>query len=61
MINALASVAGFAGPYAFGYLNNRTGSFSTGFTVLMVSALASGILILLTPARQRASAETLSS
>jgi nitrate/nitrite transporter NarK len=61
MINALASVAGFAGPYAFGYLNTRTGSFSTGFTVLMVSALASGILILLTPARQRASAETLAS
>ena len=28
MINALASVAGFAGPYAFGYLNTRTGSFS---------------------------------
>src|SRR6266404_9648624 len=48
MINAHASVAGFAGPYAFGYLNTRTGSFSTGFTVLMVSALASGILILLT-------------
>jgi len=61
MINALASVAGFAGPYAFGYLNTLTGSFSTGFTVLMVSALASGILILLTPARQRASAETLAS
>jgi ACS family tartrate transporter-like MFS transporter len=50
MINAIASVAGFAGPYAFGYLHTRTGSLSTGFAVLMVSALAAAALILLTPA-----------
>ncbi len=49
MINALASVAGFAGPYAFGYLHTRTGSLSTGFTVLMCCAVAAGILMLLTP------------
>lgn len=48
-INAIASVAGFAGPYAFGYLNTRTGSFSAGLTVLMASALVAGILILMTP------------
>src|SRR5262249_57238177 len=36
MINALASVAGFAGPYAFGYLHTRTGSFTAGFAVLML-------------------------
>jgi ACS family tartrate transporter-like MFS transporter len=50
MINALASVAGFAGPYAFGYLHTRTGSYSAGFAVLMAAALASATLILLTPA-----------
>ena len=50
MINALASVAGFAGPYAFGYLHTRTGSFVTGFAVLMFCALAAGIFMLLTPA-----------
>jgi ACS family tartrate transporter-like MFS transporter len=50
MINALASVAGFAGPYAFGYLHAETGSFVTGFAVLMCCALASGICMLLTPA-----------
>lgn len=61
MINAIASVAGFAGPYAFGYLNTRTGSFSTGFAVLMAAALGSGFLILMTPARQGASAEPLAS
>jgi ACS family tartrate transporter-like MFS transporter len=48
-INAVASVAGFAGPYAFGYLNTRTGSFSAGFGVLMGASLTSAVLILLSP------------
>jgi ACS family tartrate transporter-like MFS transporter len=55
MINAVASVAGFAGPYAFGYLNTGTGSQSSGFAVLMGSALASGLLILCTSRNTRAS------
>jgi len=49
-INALASLAGFAGPYAFGYLRAETGSFGAGFVVLMFCAFAAGILMLLTPA-----------
>ena len=49
MINAIASVAGFAGPYLFGYLNTQTGSFSVGFVVLMTSALAASLLILVMP------------
>jgi ACS family tartrate transporter-like MFS transporter len=48
-INALASLAGFAGPYAFGYLRAETGSFVAGFAVLMCFALAAGILMLLIP------------
>jgi sugar phosphate permease len=51
-INALASLAGFAGPYAFGYLRAETGSFVGGFVVLMFCALAAGIFMLLTPAAQ---------
>jgi MFS family permease len=51
-INALASLAGFAGPYAFGYLRAETGSFVAGFVVLVFCALAAGILMLLTPAAQ---------
>jgi ACS family tartrate transporter-like MFS transporter len=51
-INALASLAGFAGPYAFGYLSAETGSFVAGFVVLLFCALAAGILMLLTPAAQ---------
>jgi ACS family tartrate transporter-like MFS transporter len=51
MINAVGSIAGFASPYLFGYLNTRTGSFSAGLAVLMVSAFAGGLLILFTPKR----------
>ncbi len=51
-INALASLAGFAGPYAFGYLRAETDSFVAGFVVLMFCAIAAGILMLLTPAAQ---------
>jgi ACS family tartrate transporter-like MFS transporter len=51
-INALASLAGFAGPYAFGYLRAETESFVAGFVVLIFCALAAGVLMLLTPAAQ---------
>ena len=62
MINAVGSVAGFAGPYVFGYLHSRTGSLSYGFTLLTVSAFAAGMLFLLTPgARQRVSPKPLPS
>jgi sugar phosphate permease len=49
VINAVGSVAGFAGPYLFGYLNTRTGSFSTGLALMMLSALAAALLILRIP------------
>ena len=49
MINAVGSVAGFAGPYAFGYLHTRTESYSYGLALMTVSALAGGLLILFTP------------
>jgi len=49
MINAVGSVAGFAGPYLFGYLNTETGSFSFGLALMMLSAVSGGMLILCTP------------
>jgi nitrate/nitrite transporter NarK len=49
LINAVGSIAGFAGPYLFGYLNTRTGSASYGLGVMMVSALAGGLLMVCTP------------
>ena len=60
-INALASLAGFAGPYAFGYLRAETGSFVPGFVVLMFCAIAAGILMLLTPPAQSRGTGTVTS
>ncbi len=54
MVNAVASAAGFAGPHLFGYLNTQTGSFSYGLALMMVSALAGGLLILCIPKSARA-------
>src|SRR5947207_13768645 len=44
-INALASLADFEGPYAFGYLRAETGAFGAGLRVLCFCVLASGILL----------------
>jgi MFS family permease len=49
LVNAVGSIAGFAGPYLFGYLNTRTGSFSSGLALMMISALAGALLILCIP------------
>jgi ACS family tartrate transporter-like MFS transporter len=54
MINAVGSIAGFAGPYLFGYLNTRTGSFSAGLATMMVAALSGGLLMLRAPRSARA-------
>lgn len=52
MINALGSVAGFAGPFAFGYLRASTGSFTAALTVMMIFSVAGGLLILRAPRAQ---------
>ena len=49
LINGVGSVAGFAGPYAFGYLHTRTGTFSPGLALMAVISLAGGLLMLLIP------------
>jgi len=53
LINAVGNLGGFAGPMAMGYLVDRTHSFSAGLLYLVVSLLASGILMLAV-GRQRA-------
>ena len=49
LINAVGSVAGFAGPYVFGYLHTRTGSYTSGFVVMMVCAIASALMLVSIP------------
>lgn len=52
MINAIGSISGFAGPYLFGYLSTKSGSFGTGLTVLMVTALTGGLIVLYAPKKK---------
>ena len=52
MINAIGSIPGFVGPYLFGYLSTKSGSFSPGLTVLIFTALAGGLVILCAPKRR---------
>ena len=53
MVNGVGSVAGFLGPSIFGYLNTRTGSSTSGLVLMMMTALASGLLLLLLPRATR--------
>jgi MFS transporter, ACS family, tartrate transporter len=52
-INGVGNIAGFAGPYAFGYLYTRTHSFSLGLALMMAAAMAGGLLILRIPSQRR--------
>jgi hypothetical protein len=47
------SVSGFAGPYSFGYLYTRSGSFSAGLAAMMLAPFAAGCFVLLIPYRPR--------
>jgi MFS transporter, ACS family, tartrate transporter len=55
LVNAAGSVAGFAGPFAFGYLNTRTGSYSYGLGLMMACAIGGGLLVLRVPVAPQAS------
>jgi nitrate/nitrite transporter NarK len=58
LINSVGSMAGFAGPYIFGYLYTRTGgSFSSGLRLVMVAILIAGLMILRIPGQRRAAEE----
>jgi MFS transporter, ACS family, tartrate transporter len=58
MINSVGSIAGFAGPYAFGYLYARTHSVSFGLALMMMTALAGGLLILRIPSERDAAMDS---
>ncbi|GAA4206513.1 MFS transporter [Actinocatenispora rupis] len=50
VVNSIGNIAGFAGPYAMGYLVDRTGGFLTGLVMLAVFA-AGGAAVYLAAAR----------
>ncbi|MEY2547167.1 MAG: transporter, family, tartrate transporter [Verrucomicrobiota bacterium] len=51
-INCTASIGGFVGPKVFGDLSQRTGSFNTGFGVMIVCWVIASLLVLLCPREQ---------
>ena len=53
LINSIASLGGFVGPYAIGAISNRTGSLYGGLAVVGFSLFVSAILILLLPRKER--------
>ncbi|PYX10253.1 MAG: MFS transporter [Acidobacteria bacterium] len=46
LINSVGNLGGFAGPFAIGYLANRTHSFAPGLWYLVISLFASGAFML---------------
>ena len=54
MINAVGSVAGFAGPHLFGYINTKSGSFTYGLAMLAATTIAGGLLVLAVPLKAQA-------
>ncbi|MEY2500272.1 MAG: transporter, family, tartrate transporter [Verrucomicrobiota bacterium] len=48
-INCTASIGGFAGPKIFGDLSQRTGSFNTGFALMIACWIIASALVLLCP------------
>ena len=49
LINSVGSIAGFVGPYVFGYLQSVTGSVNVSLGVTAVCSLTGGLLILRIP------------
>jgi len=53
LVSSLANLGGFAGPYAIGWISQKTGSLYGGLVVAGVSLFASATLMLLLPRRLR--------
>jgi MFS transporter, ACS family, tartrate transporter len=52
-INCMASIGGYFGPKIFGVLSQRTGSFNTGFILMIASFVVASVLVLVCPREGR--------
>ena len=55
LINGVASVGGFVGPYLLGYLSTRSGSFRSGMLAVAGAAVACSLMLFLVPRATTAS------
>jgi nitrate/nitrite transporter NarK len=46
LINSVGNLGGFVGPFALGYLKDKTGVHSAGMGLLAASLLCAGLLVL---------------
>ena len=46
MINSIGNLAGFAGPYAMGWIRDATGSYAGGLLSLAAAGLIAGIIVI---------------
>ena len=46
LINSSGNLGGFLGPYAIGYLSDRTGNYTAGLYYLVVSTMIAGVAVL---------------
>jgi nitrate/nitrite transporter NarK len=46
MINSIGNLAGFAGPYAMGWIKDSTGSYTGGLLALAAAAVMAMIIVL---------------
>ena len=53
MINSIGNLGGFAGPYAIGYLKDRTGSMGWGLALVGISMCLSAVLLFSLPKKSR--------
>jgi MFS transporter, ACS family, tartrate transporter len=59
LINSVANLGGFAGPFFIGYLRTKTNSFTPGLVLLLICMVVSGLLaLLLRVAQTRHSTQT---
>lgn len=57
LINSFGNLGGFVGPYAIGFLSNKTGTYKAGVFYLVGSAALSGLLVLLLRGTRKLTAE----
>ncbi len=57
LINSFGNLGGFVGPYAIGFLSNKTGTYAAGVFYLVGSAVVSGLLVLTLRGTRRIEAE----